>query len=439
MPGLPAEPIFISYSRRDDEVMRRVAFHLRDQGFKVWVDNEKLIPGTPAWEDAIEKAINSAFAVVVVLSPDSKNSEWVRREITYADQFNKRVFPVLVKGSEEESLPLRLVTRQFVDLRKDEGAGLKALVDAIIFYNEKKQTLEMKRPATQIGAVHLPYPTTSGASSTSASKPQKPFNWTLLLGVLSAFCILCAGASWIGYRAFSPIFASAPLEDFSTTPTDSAPISEPATAIPESTATQEASVPVTGSDILSEYLTDVEITHTDTFDNPSGVGWEFQNGEVKDGMLQIPTNPNYYGAGPTRSFKAGEGVVIDFVYPVNADFEMYYESGDYASSDYKRYGIFVGTDVIYVNARDGKNIIGHDFSGDLNLQPGTNYSVLIAILPNAEFLEVVWETDDASHQIVARETMDSSWSNTEMNFYVGAGQGSVTLDNYREIQFSGAK
>jgi hypothetical protein len=35
--------------------------------------------------------------------------------------------------------------------------------------------------------------------------------------------------------------------------------------------------------------------------------------------------------------------------------------------------------------------------------------------------------------------MDSSWSDVDMTFYVGAGQGTVTLDNYREIQFSGAK
>jgi hypothetical protein len=48
MPIQPANPIFISYSRRDDAIMRKIAFHLRDQGYKVWVDNEKLIPGTAA-------------------------------------------------------------------------------------------------------------------------------------------------------------------------------------------------------------------------------------------------------------------------------------------------------------------------------------------------------------------------------------------------------
>ncbi|NWG07957.1 MAG: toll/interleukin-1 receptor domain-containing protein [Chloroflexi bacterium] len=139
MPNLPTESIFISYSRRDKEAMQKIAFFLRDQGFKVWVDNEKLIPGTAAWEQSIEDALKRAFAVIVILSPDSKNSEWVRREITYADQFNKRVFPVLIKGDEDDSLPLRLVTRQYVDLRTDEDAGLTALRAAIDFYIEKNK------------------------------------------------------------------------------------------------------------------------------------------------------------------------------------------------------------------------------------------------------------------------------------------------------------
>ncbi len=52
--------------------MRRVVEFLRKHGISVWVDNEKLVPGTPIWEEEIEKAIISAGAVVVLLSPDLK-------------------------------------------------------------------------------------------------------------------------------------------------------------------------------------------------------------------------------------------------------------------------------------------------------------------------------------------------------------------------------
>jgi hypothetical protein len=102
--------VFMSYSRRDEAVMRRVVTFLREQSINVWVDNEKLVPGTPIWEVEIEKAIIGAGAVLVLLSPDSNISVWVRREISFAEQYSKRIFPLLVAGDEFTSIMLRLVT-----------------------------------------------------------------------------------------------------------------------------------------------------------------------------------------------------------------------------------------------------------------------------------------------------------------------------------------
>jgi len=136
--------IFMSYSRKDEESMQEIAKFLRAEGLKVWVDNEKLIPGTPIWEVEVEKAVMGASAIVVILSPDSKGSEWVRREITLADQHNKRVFPVLVHGDENSSISLRLINRQFVDLRGNKEKGLKSLSSALSFYISELATREQK-------------------------------------------------------------------------------------------------------------------------------------------------------------------------------------------------------------------------------------------------------------------------------------------------------
>ena len=126
--------VFMSYSRKDEDIMRHIAKFLRTQGLKVWVDNEKLIPGTPIWEDEVEKAIMGAAAILVILSPESKTSAWVRRETSLADQHHKRVFPVLVSGDENSSITLRLINRQYVDIRENRDKGLKSLSDALSFY-----------------------------------------------------------------------------------------------------------------------------------------------------------------------------------------------------------------------------------------------------------------------------------------------------------------
>jgi tRNA U34 5-carboxymethylaminomethyl modifying GTPase MnmE/TrmE len=119
--------------------MRRIVSFLREQGIKVWLDNEKLIPGTPIWEEELEKAIKSASAIIVLLSPDSKKSEWVKREIALAEEYKKRLFPILIKGDKESSIGIRLITHQYVDLRtkEKESEGLSQLSKAIIFYQEE--------------------------------------------------------------------------------------------------------------------------------------------------------------------------------------------------------------------------------------------------------------------------------------------------------------
>ncbi len=148
MSQLSSGHVFMSYSRRDDIVMRRIVAFLRKKGIKVWVDNEKLIPGTPIWEEEIEKAIKGASAIVVILSPDSKNSEWVRREISLADQYRRRVFPVLVSGDAETSITLRLINRQFVDIRKNEAMGLDSLETAISAYLQESIEQEENKEVT---------------------------------------------------------------------------------------------------------------------------------------------------------------------------------------------------------------------------------------------------------------------------------------------------
>jgi hypothetical protein len=139
-----AGQVFISYSRKDDAVMRRIVGYLRKRGIIVWVDNEKLVPGTPIWEVEIEKAIRRAGAIVVLLSPDSNISPWVRREISYAEDNGKRIFPILIAGDERSTVPIRLTTHQRIDIRQNEATGLNALSAALSFYLEDLAVREQR-------------------------------------------------------------------------------------------------------------------------------------------------------------------------------------------------------------------------------------------------------------------------------------------------------
>lgn len=111
--------IFLSYNRKDIELMQRLYNDLQAEGFTVWIDEAKLEPGTPSWQRTIEQAINESRCMIVIMSPDAKQSKWVEIEATIAEDSGHRVFPVLARGNENNAVLFRLRTYQWIDLQQD--------------------------------------------------------------------------------------------------------------------------------------------------------------------------------------------------------------------------------------------------------------------------------------------------------------------------------
>src|SRR5512145_2353807 len=92
--------VFISYSRHDTDFVRRLFDALRAEQREAWVDWRGIDYSTHWWEeicDGIEKADN----FLLVISPDSLNSEYCQREIAYARQHQKRFIPVIYRDPDE--------------------------------------------------------------------------------------------------------------------------------------------------------------------------------------------------------------------------------------------------------------------------------------------------------------------------------------------------
>lgn len=174
----PAPFFFMSYSREDTVKQRRILRELRERGVNVWVDVENLTPGTPTWEREIEKAIREATGIVVLLSPESNNSEWVRREISFGEQHRKRIFPVLIEGDDDTSTPLRLSNHQRVDLRTQFESGLDELALALKEYVTVKQEIATQSP-----------PPMEKPSATKPAIDLKKFALPALIALIGIFCI----------------------------------------------------------------------------------------------------------------------------------------------------------------------------------------------------------------------------------------------------------
>ena len=85
--------VFVSYAAPDREFVDRLAADLRRRQIRVWFD-ERLQVGQVR-RTVIEQVINSTGAFVLVLSPDSVQSEDVRWEIDVARQAAKTILPLI--------------------------------------------------------------------------------------------------------------------------------------------------------------------------------------------------------------------------------------------------------------------------------------------------------------------------------------------------------
>ena len=131
-------PIFISHATKDDAFVKELRQKLEGLGLSVWVDSRNLRGGDKLAVE-VEKAIENASQVIVVLSPNMVNSPWVRREIHKAEKVEKqrksdgyRVIPLLLPGIEPSALALWFKKEPVaVPVRLDVG-GLDEAFPAIL-------------------------------------------------------------------------------------------------------------------------------------------------------------------------------------------------------------------------------------------------------------------------------------------------------------------
>jgi hypothetical protein len=89
---------FISYSRKDSDFVNRLVNDLLDIGQEVWLDTRS-IPLGSTWEDEIKKGIEEADSILVICSPDSAKSDYVRQEIALARAAAKPFILILYRGA----------------------------------------------------------------------------------------------------------------------------------------------------------------------------------------------------------------------------------------------------------------------------------------------------------------------------------------------------
>jgi hypothetical protein len=128
---LPRE-VFLSHSSRDQRFTLRLAEVLRGHGVPVWYSGTEIL-GAQQWHDQIGAALRRCDWFVVILSPSSVKSEWVRRELLFAlndRRYKERITPLLHRPCNPETLSWTLSGFQRVDFTTDFDDGCRDLLRA---------------------------------------------------------------------------------------------------------------------------------------------------------------------------------------------------------------------------------------------------------------------------------------------------------------------
>ncbi|MGB6452706.1 MAG: TIR domain-containing protein [Steroidobacteraceae bacterium] len=151
--------IFLSYSRDDQAVARRVAEAFEREGFSVWWD--ATLRSGEAYDQVTERALKTAKAVVVLWSTRSVESRWVRAEATLADR-NKTLVPAMIEPCDR---PIMFELTQTADLSHWHGDASDPAWRAYV--SDVRGFVERNRPRT--AAVQTPAIASPGTSPVPAS------------------------------------------------------------------------------------------------------------------------------------------------------------------------------------------------------------------------------------------------------------------------------
>jgi len=103
--------VFISYEHSDGQLAGHIANRLRAAGVIAWLDRD-LKPGD-RWIQRLRSLIGGCFAFIVLMTPESTESDFVSKEIRLAQETGRPVVPLLMRDTHN----LLLMDIQYVDGR----------------------------------------------------------------------------------------------------------------------------------------------------------------------------------------------------------------------------------------------------------------------------------------------------------------------------------
>ena len=111
-----AAEVFISYARVDGALAEWLRDQLIASGYAAYLDRHDIKPGEP-WRERLTALIETADAVLFLLSPRSIQSEACAWEVSEAERLNKRILPIVLSDVDDKQVPGGVRRLNYVHMR----------------------------------------------------------------------------------------------------------------------------------------------------------------------------------------------------------------------------------------------------------------------------------------------------------------------------------
>ncbi len=105
--------VYLSYTGKDREWVRRLANALLKQGLNVWYDEIEIKPGD-VWRDQTEKGLRASTHVVMVITPDAVHSNWAAVELGAVLASQKPLIPIVAEDVPSKDIPGPIKLRKYL-------------------------------------------------------------------------------------------------------------------------------------------------------------------------------------------------------------------------------------------------------------------------------------------------------------------------------------
>lgn len=124
--------LFLSHSSKDKDFANCLYADLVEQGHTPWLDERDIKAGASIPAE-IQKGLAAADYVLVLLSPHSVDSQWVRAEweTLFWDEMNTRKIKVIPLLIEDCEIPPFLKVKKYIDFREDYAQAFSQLLKDI--------------------------------------------------------------------------------------------------------------------------------------------------------------------------------------------------------------------------------------------------------------------------------------------------------------------